>query len=252
MNENTKLISLTHCSNIVGSINPINEIVSMAHAVGAKVVVDGVSYAPHSWPDVSELDVDAYSFSTYKTFGTHQGVMYVKPEFMKLLSPQCHFYSSGYISSYLDAAGPDHASIAALAGLADFIEAVHQHHFTSQAESLQQKASAVSNLLFQHELSLCALFLEALSHLPVRIIGKTTMQRRETNVAFIPEAFTATELADLLAEKGVVASPSHFDGCRLLKKLGVDPDQGVLRVSFAAYNSLEDTETLIKALNSIL
>ena len=252
LNEKTKIVSVTHCSNIIGTINPIREIVRAGHRVRAKVVIDGVSYAPHAWPDVLSTEVDAYGFSTYKTYGTHQGVLYVAPAFMAQLAPQCHFYYAGTPSSHLDAAGPDHASIAALAGIGDFVETLHDHHFEAHARSLYQKARAVSELMRQHEQSLCALLLDALKRLPVRLLGKTTMAGRETNVAFLPDAYTPAGLAMLLAEKGIVASPSHFDGCRMLKKMGIDPDVGVLRISFAHYNTKEETLRLIAVLEDIL
>ena len=252
LNAKTKIVSVTHSSNIIGTVNPIREIVRAGHRVGAKVVIDGVSYAPHAWPDVLSTGADAYGFSTYKTFATHLGVLYVAPDFMAQLAPQCHYYKVGTPSAHLDAAGPDHASIAALAGLGDFFETLHDHHFEAPALSLHQKARAISRLMHQHEQSLCALLLDALDRLPVRIIGKPTMDGREANVALLAEAHPATALATLLAEKGIVASGSHFDGCRLLEKMGIDTDEGVLRISFAPYNTKEETLRLIAALESIL
>ena len=77
--ERTRLVALPHASNVVAAINPVTEVVARASAVGARVVVDGVSYAPHGLPDVGALGVDVYLFSAYKTWGPHQGVMFVRP-----------------------------------------------------------------------------------------------------------------------------------------------------------------------------
>ncbi|MGB0452464.1 MAG: aminotransferase class V-fold PLP-dependent enzyme [Bacteriovoracaceae bacterium] len=252
INEKTKVISLTHCSNVVGTINPIKEIVEVAKTVGAKVVVDGVSYAPHNWPDILDLNIDAYGFSTYKTYGTHQGVLYVKEDFMDLLKVQCHYFYEDDPSYKLNSSGHDHACVAALAGLKDFIEELYLHHFGEDQKSLKEKASLVSKILFDYEQSQCGDFLNELNSMPVRVIGRTKMENRETNIAFIPDSMTPGELADKLAEKGVAASPSHFDCVRMMERLGVDTKEGVLRVSFAPYNSKEDTEKIINALKEIL
>lgn len=252
LNEKTKIVSVTHSSNIIGTINPIQEIVRAGHEVGAKVVVDGVSYAPHAWPEVLSTGADAYAFSTYKTYATHLGVMYVAPEFMTQLAPQCHFFNVGQPSYHLDGAGPDHASIAALGGLGEYFETVHDHHFGASELPLHEKARAISDLMHDHEQSLCALLVDALSRLPVRIIGKPTMEGREANIALVADKHSSISIATSLAEKGVVASGDHFYAYRLIKALGIDIDDGVLRMSFAHYNSREDTLKLISALESIL
>jgi len=252
LNAKTKIVSVTHSSNIIGTLNPIRQIVRAGHGVGAKVVIDGVSYAPHAWPDVLSTEADAYAFSTYKTFATHLGVLYVAPDFMAQLAPQCHFFNVGAPSAHLDAAGADHASIAALAGLGDFFEALHDHHFEAPTRTLDQKAHAISRLMHQHEQSLCALLLDAIEGLPVRVIGKPTVDGREANIALLADAHPATSLATLLAGKGIAASASHFYAFRLLDKLGIDTDDGVLRISFAHYNTKEETLRLIAALESIL
>jgi len=117
-------------------VNPISEVTRLGHSVGAKVIIDGVSYAPHHWPDLSSFEADAYCFSTYKTYATHLGIMYVAPDFMDQLAPQCHFFNVGKPWSRLDAAGPDHASIAALAGLGEFYQTLHAHHFGKSDQPL--------------------------------------------------------------------------------------------------------------------
>lgn len=252
ISEKTKVISLTHCSNVVGTINPIREIVELAKKYGAKVVVDGVSYTPHSWPDILSLGVDAYGFSTYKTYGTHQGVLYVKENFMPLLKTQSHFFYGDDPTYRLNSSGHDHAGVAALSGLGEFVETLYDHHFKSSNLSLKEKAQAVSGVLLEYENSLAEDFLSELSKLPVKIIGKTKMQGRESNVSFVANSMTPKVLADELAKKGVAASPSHFDCYRMMERIGIGTDTGVLRVSFAPYNSREDLEKIVSALKEIL
>jgi len=251
LNKRTKIVCVTHSSNIIGTVNPIQEIIRLGHNFGAKVIIDGVSYAPHRWPDISSVEPDAYCFSTYKTFGTHLGIMYIAPDFMDQLAPQCHFFNINNPWSRLDAAGPDHALIAALSGIGDFFQTLYDHHFGHSDKSLNHKASKVSSIMNQHELSLCKILLEALNQLPLRIIGKSSITGREANISLISSTHSSSLLASLLAKKGIAAKNGHFYAYRVLKALGIDTDDGVLRLSFAHYNSEEDTMRLIDELTTI-
>lgn len=251
LNPSTKIICVTHSSNIVGTVNPIDQIIDMGHSFGAKVIIDGVSYAPHRWPDLSGTRADAYCFSTYKTYATHQGIMYVSPDFLEMLEPQCHFFNADRPWSKLDAAGPDHACIAALSGLGDFFEGLHDHHFGKSDLPLNRKASMVSDLMNRHETSLCEVLLEKLVQLPVRIIGKNTLQGREANIALFSENHTSAQLSALVGKRGIATKYGHFYAYRILKKMGLDPDDGVLRLSFAHYNNMNETMRLVNALTDI-
>ncbi len=252
LNSNTKIICVTHSSNIIGTVNPIGQIIDMGHSVGAKVIIDGVSYAPHRWPDLANTKADAYCFSTYKTYATHQGIMYVSPDFLEMLQPQCHFFNAHRPWSQLDAAGPDHAGIAALAGLGDYFEILYDHHFEKSELPLNVKASTISDLMNSHEASLCKVLLERLTDLPTRIFGKNTMQGREANIALISQNATSAQLSTLLGKRGIATKHGHFYAYRILKKMGLDPDDGVLRLSFAHYNTMKETERLVTALTDIL
>jgi len=252
LNKHTKIVCVTHSSNIIGTVNPIQEIIRLGHDYGAKVIIDGVSYAPHQWPNLTTNSPDAYCFSTYKTYATHLGIMYVAPDFMEQLTPQCHFFNEKESWARLDGAGPDHASIAALAGLGEYFETLHCHHFGETDTPLNQKAAEISNLMHQHETSLCKLLLEKIALLPVRIIGKSSIEGREANISLVSSTCSSQELSSLLATKGIAANNNHFYAYRLIKKLGIDIDDGVLRLSFAHYNTMDETIRLIDALTAIL
>ena len=128
LNDRTRLVAFPHCSNVVADINPVAEIAARAHEVGAHAVADGVAYAPHGFPDVSALGVDVYLFSLYKTYGPHLGLMCVRRELLDRVAPQCHFFNAGIPRKRIVPAGPDHAQIAAAAGVADYFDAVYDHH----------------------------------------------------------------------------------------------------------------------------
>ena len=252
LNKHTKIVCVTHSSNIIGTVNPIQEIIRLGHDYGAKVIIDGVSYAPHQWPNLTTNSPDVYCFSTYKTYGTHLGIMYVAPDFMEQLTPQCHFFNEKKSWARLDGAGPDHASIAALAGLGEYFQTLHCHHFGETDKPLNQKAAEISNLMNQHETSLCKLLLEKIALLPLRIIGKSSIEGREANISLLSSTCSSKELSSLLAKKGIAANNNHFYAYRLIKKLGIDIDDGVLRLSFAHYNTMDETIRLIDALTAIL
>ena len=114
------------------------------------------------------------------------------------------------------------------------------------------KASLISNLMNNHEASLGKVLIERLAHLPARILGKSTMQGREANVALISKNHTSARLSTLIGKKGIATKYGHFYAYRVIKKMGLDPDDGVLRLSFAHYNTMNETMRLINALTDIL
>lgn len=252
LTEKTKLVSITHSSNILGSINPIKTIAERVHRVGAKIVVDGVSYAPHYWPDIPSYGVDAYCFSTYKTFGTHQGVMYVSPDFMKVLVPQCHFFNENKLAwKLLDSSGPDHASIAALAGIGELYQSLHAHHFGDSSKSLYEKTQEIAPLMHHYENELGKRVLEGIQDLPIKLLGKQTMDGREANFAIQLLKGNPVEVAQFLGDHGISIGQGHFYAYRLLQKLGIENlEEGVIRISLAHYNTQTEVDQLIQALRN--
>lgn len=252
--ERTRVIAFTHASNIIASVNPVSDVVARARAVDALVVLDGVSYAQHAMPNWQALDVDAYTFSTYKTYATHLGVMVTSERLRQRIQPQCHFFNAKRPWSMLDAAGPDHASIAALTGLKRYFESLYTHHFGSDDSlSLCEKVQRCNQLMLEHEHQLCAPVLACLSKKAVRLLGKPTMQGREATVSFVPLEGSASAVVEGLAEHKIAAKNGHFYAYRLLQQLAIENlEDGVVRLSFAHYNSLGEQKRLIEALDALL
>ena len=257
LDSSVKVVCMTHSSNIIGSVNPVEEVAALCRQHGARVVLDGVSFAPHQWPDLAAIRPDAYCFSAYKTYATHLGVMYTAPDFAETLDPQCHYFNRDHPHKRFDTAGPDHAAIAALTGLGDYFAASHRHHFgqtdaAPQHKTLAQKTLAVSKLMHQHETELCAPLLEAIQQLPLRIIGRNNMKNREANIALTSPSHSSAELSKALANKNIAAGYGHFYAKRLLDSLGLkDSEDGVLRISFSHYNTEEEVERVIDVLRGI-
>lgn len=250
LDERVKLVCFPHCSNVVGEINDVAAITSKAHAVGAFVCVDGVSYAPHGIPDVGKLGADIYMFSAYKTYGPHQGIMVIREALATVLPNQGHFFNSGSLYKRFTPAGPDHAQVAASAGIADYIDLIADHHGILGTPAA--KGEGVHNLMRAHETALLQPLLDyAASKNSIRLIGPADAAKRAPTVA-IELAGSGEDAAAALAPHGIMAGGGDFYAVRPLTAMGVDLQKGVLRLSFVHYTTQEEVDRLITALDHVL
>jgi cysteine desulfurase family protein (TIGR01976 family) len=252
LNERTRVVAFTHCSNIVGSINPVRKWANKIHAAGALAFVDGVSYAGHGLPDVDALGADIYFFSLYKVYGPHLGVMVMREALNKALPSQGHFFNVGSATSRFTPAGPDHAQIASVNGVIDYFEAIDAHHFDDSDES-SSKTDRVGALLHRAEIGNLGLLLDFLKHRKgVHIIGKTVAKDRAPTVSFTVDGADPEGIAAKLAEQRIGIANGNCYAYRLMDALGIPPDQGVVRLSFVHYTSKEEVHRLIEALKTII
>jgi selenocysteine lyase/cysteine desulfurase len=251
LDENVRLVCFPHCSNVVGEINPVTEITALAHAAGAFVCVDGVSYAPHGFVDVGNLGPDIYLFSSYKTYGPHQGLMVIRRPLGELLPNQGHYFNAGCLYKRFTPAGPDHAQIAACAGMADYVDALYAHHHGVKADAAS-RGVAVHDLMRDHETVLLQQLLDAVkSRNSVRLIGSDRAAGRAPTVALALER-PGEQAARDLAQRGIMAGGGDFYAVRALKAMGVDTAKGVLRLSFTHYTSQDEIDRLLNALDDVL
>ncbi|SHH79647.1 aminotransferase class V-fold PLP-dependent enzyme [Marivita hallyeonensis] len=244
LDERVRLVCFPHCSNVVGEINPVLEITSLCHAAGAFVCVDGVSYAPHGFVDVGQLGPDIYLFSSYKTYGPHQGVMVIRRALGEMLPNQGHYFNAGSLYKRFTPAGPDHAQVAACAGMVDYIDSVAAHHGVG--------ASQVHDLMRGHEVQLLQPLLDAVKDRnSVRLIGPSEACLRAPTVALALNR-PGEEVAADLAARGIMCGGGDFYAVRALEAMGVDADKGVLRLSFVHYTSEAEVTKLIDALDAVL
>jgi len=252
LNERTRMVAFTHCSNMVGSINPVREITDLVHQAGALAIVDGVSFCPHGMPDIPSLGADVYLFSLYKVYGPHLGVMFMRAELNAELPYQGHFFNAGLPAARFTPAGPDHAQIASVNGVMDYMEAVCAHHDDGGAP-VERQAEVVRNLFRDHETRLLQPVLDYLSEHPaIRMIGKDRAPARAPTVAFTVPGRSSTELASKLAEHRLGVGVGHFYAFRLTEALGIDTTDGVLRASFVHYTHPDEITRLMKALDEVL
>lgn len=246
-----KLVAFPHCSNVVAEINDVSAICEIARAAGARTVVDGVSYAPHGFPDFPSLGCDVYLFSAYKTYGPHQGIMVITEDFGAELPAQGHSFNAGSLYKRFTPAGPDHAQIAACAGMADYIDALHAHHFAPEADPAARNR-AVHGLMRAQEVAAVAPLLDYLAaRNDLRLLGPRRAEDRAPTVAVAFDR-AAEPISEALGREGIACWAGDFYAVRPLEAMGVDLGRGVLRMSLAHYTSAEDVARLIAALDRVL
>ena len=254
LDEKVKLVCFPHCSNIVGQENPVARIVAMAHDVGAVTCVDGVSMAPHGFPDIGALGTDIYLFSSYKTYGPHQGIMVVRQGLADRLANQAHFFNAGARVKRFTPAGPDHAQVAAAAGMADYVDALYAHHVGGDADPAA-RARMVTAMKRSHEDGRLEPLLDFLGNRnDVRILGSGSLGTETGRVPTVAlhTARPAAEVADALARHGVMAGAGDFYAVRTIGAMGCDADEGVLRLSFVHYTTDGEVQQLMKGLDACL
>lgn len=251
LNEKTRVVAFTHCSNIVGSINPVRQWADKIHTVGALAFVDGVSYAGHGLPDLEALGADIYFFSLYKVYGPHLGVMVMRDAVNKALPSQGHFFNVGSATSRFTPAGPDHAQIASVNGVIDYFEAIDSHHFSAADKS--PKAQRVGALLHSAEIeNLKPLLAFLKQRAGIRLIGKLATDNRAPTVSFTVDGVDPAVIAEKLAEQHIGIANGNCYAYRLMEALDISPEQGVVRLSFVHYTSAEEVNRLIEALEGLI
>lgn len=245
-----KLVCFPHCSNVIAEINDVAAICALARAAGARTVVDGVSYAPHGFPDVPALGCDVYLFSAYKTYGPHQGIMVIREPFGMELPGQGHFFNHGTLYKRHTPAGPDHAQIAACAGMADYVDALAERHGVTGDAAARNRG--VHDLMRAQEVAVIAPLLDYLrSRNDLRLLGPQEAHRRAPTVA-VELNRPAEPVSEELGRNGIACWAGDFYAVRPLEALGIDRAKGVLRMSATHYTTADEVARLIAALDGVL
>lgn len=245
-----RLVCFPHCSNVIAEINDVAAICAMASAAGARTVVDGVSYAPHGFPDIPALGADVYLFSAYKTYGPHQGIMVIRAAFGMELPGQGHFFNHATLYKRHTPAGPDHAQIAACAGMADYVDALAAHHGIGGDPAARNRG--VHDLMRAQEVAVIQPLLDYLAgRNDLRLLGPRQADRRAPTVA-VELPGPAEPVSEELGRQGIACWAGDFYAVRPLTALGIDLEKGVLRMSSVHYTSAGDVTRLIAALDRVL
>ncbi|MCP5033696.1 MAG: aminotransferase class V-fold PLP-dependent enzyme [Actinomycetia bacterium] len=257
LSANTKLVTVPHCSNLVGMENDVATITSLAHDQGARVIVDGVSFAPHGLRDIAALDADIYLFSLYKTYSVHQGLMVTRNGILDELGNQGHDFNRHLSSKRLTPAGPDHAQEAAAGAVLDYMESLAHHHGVPAQAGLREVVADCTVRWQQHEAAGVGAIAGWLASSPaVRLVGVVdggdSGLHRCPTVAFQPLGKQPAEVVDALVANRIMCGAGDFYAPRLLQGIGIDPDPGVVRVSWVHYTSGDEVSHLLDALTRVL
>jgi cysteine desulfurase family protein (TIGR01976 family) len=256
----TRLVAVTHASNILGTINPIREIADMVHEHDAWLCVDGVGFAPHRAVDVRALGVDFYAFSFYKTFGPHHAVLYGKLEHLTALPGQSLYFIEEDDVPYKYQPGNVNYELSyGMLGLMDYLAELDAG---SGGEDVPRGASvdrAIVDRAFDkisaHEEVLGRLFLDFLATKNrVRVVGQSSADRsiRVPIISFTVDGASSESIVKQIDEHQIGIRYGNFYSTRLIEALGLSTDDGVVRVSMVHYNTVDEIDRLNAALDRLL
>ena len=245
ISERTKIVSVAHVSNVLGTVNPVEEIIRIAHAHGIPVLVDGAQSAPHFKVDVQAMDCDFFAFSGHKMYGpTGIGVLYGKEEWLDRLPP----YQGGgemidkvtwekttfeRLPFKFEAGTPDYIATHGLAKAIDYIEAIGFEEIR------------------KHEQELTHYCMQQLMTIPgMKIYGPTgdRSSYKDAVVSFNVGAIHHLDMGTLLDRLGIAVRTGHHCAQPLMDRLGIS---GTVRASFALYNTKEEVDTLVAGIHRV-
>ena len=240
--DRTKLVSVAHVSNVLGTINPVEEIIKIAHEHGIPVLVDGAQSAPHFKVDVQALDCDFFAFSGHKMYGpTGIGVLYGKEEWLEKLPP----YQGG--GEMIDKVTWEKTTFERLpfkfeAGTPDFV-ATH-----GLAKAIDYIDSIGFDAIQQHEQELTRYCIEQLQTIPEMQIYGPTAESRDAVVSFNVGNIHHLDMGTLLDRLGIAVRTGHHCAQPLMDRLGIS---GTVRASFALYNTKEEIDVLVAGIHRV-
>ncbi len=257
LSRRTRLVAFTHCANVVGAVLDVPTVVatireSCPHAI---VAVDGVAYAPHRQVDVRAWDVDLYAMSLYKVYGPHLGALYGRKSLLLEAEGQNHgFIPDDDLPYKFQPGNVTHELAAGVAGITAYLDTLAQHHGTTGVDRRARHAG-VFEAIASHETALAARLLEGLRrHRGVQILGPDTAdaQVRVPTIAFTVAGRRASSIPPILDRCDVAIRYGHFYAKRAIEALGLAEREGVVRVSMVHYNTLDEVDRLLAALDVAL
>lgn len=255
LTERTRLVCCTHASNVVGSVTPVADIAQQAHAHGADLCVDGVACAAHGATDVQASDVDYYFFSTYKVYGPHLAVLYGKRDkLLKLANLNHEFFAPDALPYKLQPGGACHELAWGTTGVAAYFRDLGTRLGVAAEAPLRAHVQAAGAAFGAHERRLAARLLDFLATRPeVTVIGQPRVSdSRLPTISFTVADRDSATIPPQLDPHRIAIRYGHFYAKRLIDSLGLAQQNGVVRVSMAHYNTLEEVERLIERLDRAL
>lgn len=240
-NERTRLVSITHVSNVLGTVNPVKEMIRTAHDHGVPVLVDGAQSTPHFAIDVQDLDCDFFAFSGHKIYGpTGIGVLYGKEEWLDRLPPymgggemiqNVSFERTTFneLPYKFEAGTPDYVATTGLARALDYVTALGMDN------------------IYAHEQALTDYAMEQMATIEgMRFIG--TPKHKDAVISFLVGDIHHLDLGTLLDRLGIAVRTGHHCAEPLMRRLGIE---GTVRASFGLYNTFEEVDALVAGIRRV-
>lgn len=254
LSPRVKWVAMTHASNILGTINAVADVAQRVHAVGARLCVDAVAYAPHRLVDVQASGADVYVFSFYKVFGPHYAVMWIERDLLLSLPSLNHFFIGPEVIPYkLQPGNVNYELSYGCIGISDYLVAVGNRLGASGTE--RQKMQAAFDAFERHEDALAERLLAYLrGKKSVRIIGRNSAAAggRVPTISFMAGQTMSESVVRHLDQFNIGIRFGDFYARRLIEGLGLHTQGGVVRVSIAHYNTLEEIDRLIRHLDEVI
>jgi cysteine desulfurase family protein (TIGR01976 family) len=247
----TRLVAVGYASNAVGTINPVAEIIRLAHEADALAFIDAVHYAPHGPIDVRALDCDFLACSPYKFFGPHMGAIYGKRAHLERFRPYKVRPAPDTVPDRWETGTQVHEGLAGVAAAVDYLADLGRHCDPS-ATSRRDALLAAYRAIRQHEMTLAAKLIRGLIEIPrLRFYGicdPARFHERAPTVGIRIEGHTPTEVATFLGERGIFTWDGNYYALSLTERLGVESSGGLLRIGCVHYNTAEEVDRLLAAL----
>jgi cysteine desulfurase family protein (TIGR01976 family) len=256
-----RLLAVGYASNSLGTINPVEKIVKMAHDAGALVYIDAVQYAPHGPIDVQKLDCDFLISSAYKFFGPHSGILYGKHHLLEQLFAYKVRPATNKLPGKFETGTQNHEGIAGVLGAVEYFEWVGKQFGNEFAGSLTNYQGRRLELkkgmaaIHAYELELGRALLSALGSIPgLRLYGlsdENRLQERVATFSFRLRDLHPRLVAERLANEGLYVWDGNYYALNVSERLEVEESGGMIRVGAAHYNTLQEVERLKEALLKI-
>ncbi len=252
LSSRTRVVAFPQVSNLCGEVWDARAVAELCRNAGARSVIDGVAYAAHQAPDVRRLGCDWYVYSTYKVFGPHAAAMFGGREALaELTGPNHAFIPRESVPHKWEPGGANHESCAGIAALWEYVCALTGDDASAPPNRGGFERAFAS--IAPAELALQRRFLEwASARRDLTIVGPRTHDAsRVATISLVSSRTTSRALALELNRQGLGVKHGSFYSVRLCETMGLDPADGVLRVSFAHYNSLDEADRLCRALDRL-
>ena len=252
VNPRTRIVAFPHVSNLLGELVDARGVAEIAHANGARVVVDGVALAPHRSIDVEDLEADWYVYSTYKVYGPHMGALWGRDDAIAELNGPNHFFIPRDEVPYVfELGGSSHEGCAGILALSSYLSflAGSNELFTTEVAHRAFEVMRELEKPVQHQL-----IQRLVAHPGVRLVGPTStdITDRVATVSFLHERVQPSDIVATAHAANVGIRNGHMYAFRLLKAMNIPTETGVVRISAVHYNTTEEIDHLMDSLDPLL